>query len=285
MLLENDCFGAGALMALNLVEQGVLGEIVHCEGGYEHDIRSGILRGGELSWRARHALRRNGDLYPTHPAGPMAWWTKINRGDRFAYLTSMSSKSRGRSHYIAKYFGADHPNAKVKFALGDVVTTMIKTEGGVTLVLSHDTSLPRPYSDSGDTKIPLMVLRLQGTEGIFAGSLDRIYIEGRNGPDPKQHKWQDIRPYYERYGHPLWKAMARSAPGYAHGGEDFVCVQQFIAAVRNQTQTPIDVYDAATWSAISPLSEQSVAGRSTPVDFPDFTRGKWRTPRRIQFAL
>jgi len=196
----------------------------------------------------------------------------------------MSSKSRGRSHYVAKYFGADHPNARLKFALGDVATTMIKTEDGVTIVLSHDTSLPRPYSDSGDTKIPLMVLRLQGTEGIFSGSLDRIYIEGRNGPDPKLHHWQDIRPYYERFAHPLWKAMAGSASGYNHGGEDIVCPQQFIAAVRNRTQTPIDVYDAA-WSAISPLSEQSVAARSAPVDFPDFTRGKWRTARPIQFAL
>lgn len=285
MLLENDCYGAGALMALNLVEQGVLGEIVHCEGGYEHDIRSGILRNGELSWRARHALRRNGDLYPTHPAGPIAWWTKVNRGDRFEYLTSMASKSRGRSHYIAKYFGADHPNAKVEFALGDVVTTLIRTAGGVTIALSHDTSLPRPYSDSGDTRIPLMVLRLQGTEGIFSGSLDRIYVEGRNGPDSKQHKWQDIRPYYERYAHPLWKALGANAAGYAHGGEDLICLHQFIAAVRNRTQTPIDVYDAAAWSAISPLSEQSVAGRSKPVDFPDFTRGKWKQARPILFSV
>jgi hypothetical protein len=263
----------------------MLGELVHCEGGYEHDIRSGILRNGQLNWRAKQALKRNGDLYPTHPIGPIAFWTKINRGDRFEYLTSMSSKSRGRSHYIAKYFGADHPNAKLKFALGDIVTTLIKTADGVTVTLCHDTSLPRPYSDSGDTKIPLMVLRVQGTEGIFSGSLDRIYIEGPNGPNPQMHKWQDIRPYYEQYGHPLWKAWGRSAAGYAHGGEDLLCLQQFIAAVRNKTQTPVDVYDAATWSAISPLSEQSVAGRSAPVEFPDFTRGKWKSPRKIAFTM
>ena len=101
MMLENDCFGRGALMALNLVEQGVLGELIHCEGGYDHDIRSGLLRNGQLSWRGMHALRRNANLYPTHPIGPIAWWTGINRGDRFTYLTSMSSKSRGLSHYAA----------------------------------------------------------------------------------------------------------------------------------------------------------------------------------------
>ncbi len=95
MMLENDCFGRGALMALNLVQQGVLGELIHCEGGYDHDIRAGLLRNGELSWRGMHALRRNANLYPTHPIGPIAWWTGINRGHRFTYLTSMSSKARG----------------------------------------------------------------------------------------------------------------------------------------------------------------------------------------------
>lgn len=197
----------------------------------------------------------------------------------------MASKSRGRSHYIRKYFGENHPNANVKFALGDVVTTMIRSADGVTVVLSHDTSLPRPQSDSGDSKIPLMVLRLQGTEGIFAGSLDRIYVEGRDGPNARMHKWQDIAPYYEKYGHSLWKAFGKSAAGYAHGGEDYLCVQQFIAAVRNSLPTPIDVYDAATWSAVSALSEQSIAGRSVPVDFPDFTRGRWKNRRKIAFIL
>jgi len=285
MLLENDCFGDGALMALNMVERGVLGEIVHCEGGYQHDIRAGIFRAGQLSWRARHALKRNGDLYPTHPAGPMAWWSGINRGDRFAYLTSTASKSRGINHYIKKYYGADHPHANAKFALGDVVTTVLKSENGVTMVMSHDTSLPRPYSDSGETSIPLMVIRLQGTEGIFSGSLDRIYIEGRNGPNSKMHKWQDIQPYYQSYRHQLWKNLGAEAAGYEHGGEDYVCLSQFVEAVRRRKPTPVDVCDAACWSAISPLSEQSVAARSAPVEFPDFTRGKWKTPRRVEFLL
>ena len=285
MLLENDCFGDGALMALNLVEQGVLGEIIHCDGVYQHDFRAGILRYGQLSWRAPHAVRRNGDLYPTHPTGPMAWWSNINRGDRFSYLTSTASKSRGMNHYIAKYHGRNHPNAGAKFVLGDVVTTVLKSENGVTVVVSHDTSLPRPYSDSGETRIPLMVIRLQGTEGIFSGSLDRIYIEGRNGPNSKLHKWQDIRPYYERYRHPLWKNIGAGAEGYPHGGQDYVCLSQFVEAVRRRQQPPVDVYDAACWSAISPLSEQSIATRSAPVDFPDFTRGGWKNRRQIGFLL
>jgi hypothetical protein len=58
-------------------------------------------------------------------------------------------------------------------------------------------------------------------------------------------------------------------------------LHQFVKAVRNKTQTPIDVYDTATWSVITPLTEKSVASKSTPVDFPDFTRGKWKNPRPL----
>ena len=281
MMLENDCFGRGALMALNLVEQGVLGELIHCEGGYDHDIRAGLLRDGQLSWRGMHALRRNANLYPTHPIGPIAWWTGINRGDRFTYLTSMSSKSRGLSHYAAKRFGPDNIYAKRQFASGDVNTSLIMTEKGVTVTLNHDTQLPRPYSDSGDTRIPLMVQRLQGTEGIFFGSLEKVYIDGRS----PEHKWEDAAPYYEQYEHFLWKALGEAARSSSHGGEDYVELHQFVRAVRNKIQTPVDVYDAATWSAIVPLSEQSVASKSAAVDFPDFSRGKWKTQRSLNLGL
>ena len=281
MMLENDCFGRGALMALNLVAQGVLGELIHCEGGYDHDIRAGLLRDGQLSWRGMHALRRNANLYPTHPIGPIAWWTGINRGDRFTYLTSMSSKARGLSHYAAKHFGADNIYANRQFAGGDVNTSLIMTEKGVTVTLNHDTQLPRPYSDSGDTKIPLMVQRLQGTDGIFFGSLEKIYIDGRS----PLHKWEDTAPYYEQYEHFLWKALGDAARSSSHGGEDYVELHQFVRAVRNKIQTPVDVYDAATWSVIVPLSEQSVASKSAAVDFPDFTRGKWKTPRPLNLGL
>lgn len=281
MMLENDCFGRGALMALNLVQQGILGEIVHCEGGYDHDIRAGLLRNGELSWRGMHALRRNANLYPTHPIGPIAWWTGINRGHRFTYLTSMSSKARGLNRYALKHFGSDNVNASRVFANGDVNTSLIMTENGVTVTLNHDTQLPRPYSDSGDTKIPLMVQRLQGTEGIFFGSLEKIYIDGRS----PEHKWEDTAAYYEQYEHFLWKALGENAKASSHGGEDYVEMHQFIRAVRNRLPTPVDVYDAATWSVIVALSEQSVATKSAPVDFPDFTRGKWKQPRPLQLGL
>jgi len=273
MLLENTNYLRNVLMILNMVQAGALGELIHCEAGYQHDIRGGTLRNGNLKWRTMHAVRRNANLYPTHPIGPVAWWTGVNRGNRFNYLVSMSSKSRGMNHYVAKHFGADHPNAKLRFARGDVNTSLIMLENGETVTLYHDTQLPRPYD---------LIYRVQGTDGIYSGTLDQIYIEGRS---PKLHTWEDPKAYYEQYEHALWKKLGPVAKSYAHGGSDYIELDQFVRAVRNKTQTPVDVYDAATWSVITSLTEESIANKSRPVDFPDFTRGKWKEPRKIQFFL
>jgi predicted dehydrogenase len=275
MMLENVCYFRNVLMVLNLIQQGMLGEIIHSEAGYQHDVRGGKIRAtdGEIRWRGMHAVKRNANLYPTHPIGPVAWWSNINRGDRFTYLVSMSSKSRGINNYVRKKFGPDHPNAKRSYALGDVNTTLIRTENGVTVTLYHDTQLPRPYD---------LILRVQGTEGIYSGTLDKIYIEDRS---PKPHTWEDIEPYYEKYEHPIWKDLGPTARNYGHGGGDYITLHQFVKAVRNRTQTPIDIYDSALWSVITPLSETSVATKSAPVDVPDFTRGKWKTARPIEISV
>lgn len=275
MMLENVCYFRNVLMVLNLIQQGMLGEIIHSEAGYQHDVRGGKIRAadGEIRWRGMHAVKRNANLYPTHPIGPVAWWTNIHRGDRFTYLVSMSSKSRGINNYVRKRFGPDHPNAKRSYALGDVNTTLIRTENGVTVTLYHDTQLPRPYD---------LILRVQGTEGIYSGTLDKIYIEDKS---PKPHTWEEIEPYYEKYEHPIWKTLGPTARNYGHGGGDYITLHQFVKAVRNRTQTPIDVYDSAVWSVITPLSETSVASKSAPVDVPDFTRGKWKTVRPIEISV
>jgi predicted dehydrogenase len=274
MMLENVCYYRNVLMVLNMIQQGLLGELTHCEGGYQHDVRRGkVLPTGDLKWRGIHSLKHNANLYPTHPIGPIAWWTNINRGDRFAYLTSMSSKSRGINHYIAKRLGSDHPSAKRKYAQGDVNTTLIRTENGVTVTLYFDTQSPRPYD---------LILRVQGTEGIYSGTLEKIYVEDRS---PERLTWEDTGPYYEQYEHPIWKALGETARNYGHGGGDYIELHQFVRAVRNRTQTPIDVYDAASWSVITPLSEKSVASKSAPVDFPDFTRGKWKKRRKIEIGV
>lgn len=272
MMLENVCYYRNVLMVLNMIRQGVFGEIVHSEGGYQHHI-SKVRPGGELTWRGMHSVRRNANLYPTHPLGPIAWWTNINRGDRFTHLTSMSSKSLGINEQVIRRAGPDHPNAKRQYALGDVNTSLLRTENGITVTLIHSTQSPRPYD---------LAFKVQGTRGIYSGTLEKIYIETEGA---KPDAWQDMEPYYEKYEHPVWRKYGNTATKYGHFGGDYLELLHFVAAVRNKTQTPIDVYDSVTWSAVTPLSEKSVAARSAPVDFPDFTRGKWKTAKPVEVDL
>jgi len=273
MMLENVCYFRNVMMVLTMIRQNMLGELLHCEAGYQHDVRFVKFDDkGNLRWRGKHSVTRNGNLYPTHPIGPIAWWLDINRGDRFAYLVSMSTKSRGLNYEITRKFGTNHPNAKLQYALGDVNTTLIRTHNGLTVTLYHDTQTPRPYD---------LIFRVQGTEGIYSATLNKIYLEGKS---PQKDQWEDIAEYDKKYEHPIWKDLGETAKSYGHGGGDYIELHQFIKAVRNRTQTPQDVYDAATWSVISALTEQSVANKSMPVDFPDFTHGKWMTNPPIQIT-
>jgi hypothetical protein len=272
MILENVCYFRNALAVLNMIRQGALGSLSHCEGGYQRDVRGALIwrdaaRGtpGELSWRGLHMANRNGNLYPTHPIGPIGWWLDINRGDRFTKIVSMRSLSQGLNDYAATRHGAGHSNARRTYAQGDVNVSLLKTEKGRTVTLYFDTISPRPYD---------LILRVQGTRGIYSGTLNQIYVEGRS---PKKDEWEDAESYFQQYEHPLWKKLGPQATRHGHGGADYMELYQFVKAVRNRTQTPIDVYDTAAWSAIFPLSIQSVAADSAPVEFPDFTRGKWRT--------
>ena len=290
MLLENVCYRRDVLATLNMVRQGLFGELVHLEGGYEHDLRAVKLNSGvpgkpygggvefgdkgwsEAKWRTPHSVRRNGDLYPSHGIGPCAMWADIHRGNRFTRITSYASKSRGLHDYIVDQAGNDHPNAKVKFALGDIVTSQLACANGETVLLTLDTSLPRPYS---------LGFRVQGTEGLWMDVNESIYLEGKS---PNSHKWEPAQPWLDKYDHPLWKKYAAAAEGAGHGGMDFFVMHAFIEALKRNEPMPIDIYDAVAWSAITPLAEQSIAEDNRTLDFPDFTEGKWKERKRI-FAL
>lgn len=284
MILENVCFARESLAVLKMVREGLFGEIVHATCGYQHDLREvkfnpGVTFGkgakGEARWRTEHSLKRNGDLYPTHGVGPVATWFDINRGNRFASITSVATKSTSLHHYILTHpeGGKNHPNAKLKWKLGDIVTSTIKTANGETITISHDTNLPRPYSWG---------FTLHGNEGVWGGQFEgkRIYIEGKS---PK-HNWETddaYDKYMKRYDHKMWKEEENKAEGAGHGGIDYFTIKTFLESVREEKQPPIDVYDAAAWSAISPLSEASVASNGAPQIFPDFTRGRWMTNKPI----
>ena len=268
MMLENVCYFREILALLRMVREGVFGELLHAEAGYQHDCRFLLFDEQGLTWRGAASAEKNGNQYPTHPIGPIAQWFNINRGDRFMRLVSMSTNARGMRGCADGKFGADHPLAKREYAQGDVNTCLIQTANGLTVTLYFDMMTPRPYDS---------VFRLQGTRGIHTGG--RVYIEGLS---PKEHEYEPFEPYLEKYAHPLWTQLEAEANKHGgHGGADFITVYEFIKAVRNKTQTPQDVYDAAAWSAIVPLSVQSVAQGGTNLEFPDFTAGTWKSRQPV----
>ncbi len=278
MMLENVNYRRDVMAVLNMVRQNVFGELIHFRCGYQHDLRAvkfnnglqpyggGVLFGekadSEAKWRTLHSLKRNADLYPSHGIGPVAAYDNINRGNRFVSLTSHATKSRGLHDYIVKEGGPDNPNAKLRWKLGDIVTTTIDTALGETIIVTHDTNLPRPYS---------LGFRVQGTQGLWEVDGNRIYIEGISEP----HRWDDATDWLKKYDHPLWKKYEDKAIGAGHGGMDFFVLNAFIESVKNNVAPPLDAYDAAAWSAITPLSEVSIANNGEVQDFPDFTRAQW----------
>ena len=265
LMMENCCYGRFEMMVLNMVRKGVLGELLHAEGGYLHDLR-GVKFGtvGEGEWRRAHATKRNGNLYPTHGLAPLAQCMNINRGDAFDYLVSMSGKTRGLAKYAAEHLPKNDPRLQEKYVLGDVNYTLIKTKNGCTIVVGHNCDSPRPYS---------RITTLQGTQGIVSGYPDRVYIEGRDKGDA----WVDAEKYYPEFEHPLWKARGANAKGAGHGGMDFLEDWRLVQCLLKGEPTDMNVYDGVAWSVVSALSEWSVANGSKPIDFPDFTRGRWKT--------
>jgi hypothetical protein len=248
------------------VRQGIFGELLHGECSYQHDLRGvKFSTDGEGLWRRAHATRRNGNLYPTHGLGPIAQCLNVNRGNTFDYLVSMSTPSRGLQLWQQEHLAADDPRRRETYVLGDVNLTLIKTSLGQTIYLVHDTNAPRPYS---------RINAIQGTRGLMQGWPDRIYIEGRSAHDDQ---WEPLDAWFQQYEHPLWRSeRVRTASG-GHGGMDFLEDWRLITCLRAGLPTDWDVYDAAAWSAVSELSERSVARGSRPMDIPDFTRGRWRT--------
>ena len=288
MMLENVCYRRDVMAVLNMVRQGMFGELIHLQAGYQHDLRNVKFNNGqqpygggvefgekgfsEARWRTEHSVHRNGDLYPTHGIGPVAEMININRGNRFVSLSSFATKSRGLHEYIVKNGGEQHPNAKVEFKLGDIVTTMIRCVNGETILLQHDTNSPRPYS---------LGFRVQGTRGLWMDVNHSLYIEGVSA---KNDAWEEAQAYLDKYDHPLWKRWGASTEGAGHGGMDFFVLHAFVESIKRKTATPMDVYDAAAWSAITPLSEQSIELGNQTVDFPDFTSGQWMY-RKNTFSL
>jgi len=271
MMLENVCYGREELMVLNMVKQGVLGTLLHGEAAYIHDLRAQMHDHGNTigTWRTLHYAERNGNLYPTHGLGPIAQYMNINRGDRFDRLVSMSSLAVGRKRYAAENFPADNKWNKIEeWKCGDMNSSLVRTALGRTILIQWDETSPRPYTRHN---------LVQGTKGCWAGFPGRLVVEGRT---PSTHEWvqgEGLKSWYDEFEHPLWKRMGEEAvKSGGHGGMDFLMMWRLIYCLRNGVPLDQDVYDAAAWSVIGPLSEESVSKGNAPVEIPDFTRGRWK---------
>jgi hypothetical protein len=271
MMLENWSFRQDNLAALNMKRLGMFGDIVHCHCAHSHDCIDHWFfesKTGNKRWPAEYLLKYNRDQYPTHSVGPILSWMDINRGDIFTEIYSSASASKGINAYFKREFGENHPNANLNYKQGDIVTSLLKTKSGKTLVINFDMQLPRPYSNRW---------MLQGTLGVYDEEKSSIYLRPNS---PKYHEWEPWKPYEVKYNHKWWQADLSSQ---SHGGTDWIMLNQFIDSVKIKGPTPIDVYDSAVMTAIVELSGISIE-KNAPVAFPDFTKGKWQT-NKPYFAI
>lgn len=278
MMLENCCYDFFELLTLNMARNGMFGELVHAEGAYIHDLSKDWLFNKNAyadMWRLKENAKRNGSLYPTHGLGPIAQCLDINRGDRMDYLVSVSSNDFSLGAMAAEYAKTDDFFKEYvgKPYRGNMNTTTIKTVKGKTMMIQHDVSTPRPYS-----RIHL----LSGTKG-FASKWpgpERIAF-GHEAIKP-----EELKKLYDTYSPPIVKHIGNIAKEVGgHGGMDFIMDWRLIDCLRNGLPLDQDVYDAASWTAMGLLSEQSVASRSKSIDVPDFTRGNWKTNKPVNLTL
>ncbi len=292
MMMENVNYGREELMYLNMVRQGVLGDLLHGEAAYIHEMRDQMKDEDRNTgaWRTVQYAERNGNLYPTHGLGPVAQYMSLARGeDNFARLVSFSSPALGRAAYAQKHFAPEHKWNQLTYCCGDINTSLIRTQLGRTIMVQWDETSPRPY-----TRLNL----IQGTRGTLADFPPRMAGEfmapfrSRCIPEPEPpqlaytcpenyHGWtsgkEELAAIYERYEHPLYRRMGEFAATMDHrGGMSFLMLYRIVECLRRGEPLDQNVYEGAFWSAVAPLSEQSVAEGGMPQCFPDFTRGDWR---------
>ena len=267
LMLENCCYGYNELLVLNMCRAGVFGELKHGGAAYNHDLREILFENkDEGLWRRAPHTRRNGNLYPTHGLGPVAWYMGVNRGDKLDTMVSLSTPEFGLTKWRTDKEPRDSAKWQERYVCGDVNVSLIKTARGRLIRLEHDVTSPRPYS---------RINMIQGTLGIFEDYPPRIYIEGRE----PSHRWGTLEAYKTEHEHGLWRSLGEKARGAGHGGMDYIMAWRTVQWFREGLPPDFDVYDAAAWSVPGPLSEHSVAKGGAPVRVPDFTRGAWKTAK------
>jgi predicted dehydrogenase len=272
--LENCCYDFFELTALNMVQQGLLGEVIHGEGAYIHGLQPYWDEYWE-DWRMEYNKTHRGDLYPTHGLGPVCQAMNIHRGDKMNYLVSVDTRAIGNPAYLKEKRG----ETVTDFRNGDHTSTLIRTERGHSILIEHNVTSPRPYD---------RMYQLTGTKGfankypvagfaLDAGEIDPAIVADHENLTAHSFVPADVREaLMERYKHPIVRdieELAKSVGG--HGGMDFVMDYRLIQSLRKGLPMDMDVYDLAEWCCVIPLSEISLDNGSAPVEIPDFTRGAW----------
>lgn len=275
MMMENVNYSRDELMFLNMCRQGVIGEPLHAEAAYIHELRFQMEEEerGTGSWRTHHYANRNGNLYPTHGLGPVAQYMNLGRTeDNFNSLVSFSTPAVGRKLYAEKNYPSDHKWNTLDYKGGDLNTSIIKTAVGRTIMVQWDETSPRPYS-----RLNL----IQGTKGILAGFPTRVALEcGVEGATENHHSWaqgEQLAAIYEKYDHPLYKRLNQATRDTGHGGMDGIMMYRIVECLQKGLPLDQNLYEGCFWSAVAPLSERSVASGGSPHNFPDFTRGNWKS--------
>lgn len=277
MMLENCNYDFFELATLNMAQQGKFGEVIHAEGAYIHDLRESNFSDGGYweNWRLRHNAEHTGNLYPTHGLGPIAHILNVHRGDRMEVISSMSTNQFGMTEYARKKFGPDSDKAKQAYKRGDMNTSIIRTVKGKTLMIQHDVTSPRPYSRHH---------LISGTKG-FA----QKYPVQSLAFDPNAHEamsQEAMNKVLNEYEHPIVKdirAQAEKVGG--HGGMDFIMDYRLIYCLNHGLPLDQDVYDAAEWSCLVPLTELSTVNNGAAVAIPDFTRGAWKKLNKVTYYM
>lgn len=283
MMMENVNYGREELLYLNMCRQGVIGELLHGEASYIHELRRQMeqVDRGTGSWRTPEYAHRNGNLYPTHGLGPVSQYMNIARGeDNFKFMNSFSSPAKGRQLYAEKNFPANHKWNALDFKGGDINTSIIKTTMGRTIMVQWDETSPRPYSRHN---------LIQGTKGTLAGFPNRVALEGGvEGATKDHHHWAEgdgLQKIYEKYEHPLYKRLGKLAKKMGgHGGMDFMMLYRMVECLRKGEPLDQNLYEGCLWSSVSPLSQASVATNGAPQEFPDFTRGNWKETQALRIV-
>lgn len=276
MMMENCCYGEREMMVHNMVREGVFGDIVFCSGQYAHDLRDEVAYGEKnRHYRLRNYIARNCENYPTHELGPIAKLLGINYGNRFVSMSTVCSKATGMEDFVKQHKDLKPSLGSTKFNQTDIVKTFIKTKKGELIELTLDTCLPRFYSRG---------FTVRGTKGLYQEDGDIVFLDKKlyrkNEWDQKKF-WGRGKKFARKYNHSLWHDTTKEMLDAGHGGMDWFIIRAWIVSVKNGTLPPIDVYDAAAWMCITPLSELSIQNGGATVEIPDFTNGKYknRTPK------